>query len=326
MKRNLIRALAQVIGVVCGVIGVVWIVVAQPSCRRNLVSEADADPARLRGHVETLSQRYYPRNWQSRTNLDGCAEYIAQHFRKAGAAVELQTFFIGNKEYRNVIGKFNPARGTRVVVGAHYDSCDLTPGADDNASGVAALIELAYLVGRTAPSIPLDLVAYTLEEPPFFKTQYMGSAIHAKSVVVAKTNIQGVIVLEMVGYFNDEWGSQSYPVPILRLIYPRRADFIAVVGLWKQGDWISRVKGGMQGATDLPVYSIRAPAILPGIDFSDHMNYWPYGIPAIMVTDTAFYRNAQYHLAGDTSDRLDYVRLAKVVIAVFETIKVMCSG
>ncbi|MBU4461047.1 MAG: M28 family peptidase [Verrucomicrobia bacterium] len=315
------KSAARVLGTVAAVIFAAWFVVAQPSCCRNHPSGEAEDPAKLREHVETLSQRLCPRDWLHRDNLDRCADYIAQHFGQAGAAVEFQPFTVAGKQYRNVIGRFNAGKGSRVVVGAHYDACREGPGADDNASGIAALIELAYLLGRSAPANAVDLVAYVLEEPPFFRTEFMGSAVHAKSLAGDKARVRGVIVLEMVGYFDDEWGSQSYPMPLLRLMYPSRANFIAVASRWDQGDWIKRVKAGMKGRTDLPVYSIRAPSVIPGIDFSDHLNYWPYGFKALMITDTAFYRNKAYHSAGDTSDRLDYKRLAKVVVAVFETVK-----
>jgi Zn-dependent M28 family amino/carboxypeptidase len=209
------------------------------------------------------------------------------------------------------------------VVGAHYDACGETPGADDNASGVAALIELGYLLGSNPPSREIELVAYVLEEPPFFRTPMMGSAVHAASIATEKETIVGVIVLETVGYFSEARGSQSYPSLLLKLIYPSRGNFIAVIGRWDQGQWVKRVKIGMKGATDLPVYSIRAPSVVPGIDFSDHLNYWPLGFNALMITDTAFYRNKAYHEKGDTADRLDYERMCKVVVAVFEALKSM---
>ena len=316
LKHKLIKSAVRVLGTVGIVVFMVWILVAQPSCRHNNTSRTRADPMKLREHVAALSQRFFPRDWRHKDNLDRCADYIAQHFRQAGATVEFQTFAVGKKEYRNVIGRFNRGKGSRVVVGAHYDACGEEPGADDNASGIASLIELAYLFGRNTPSSPVELVAYVLEEPPFFQTAMMGSAIHAKSIAGDKDGVRGVIVLEMVGFFSDEWGSQSYPAPVLRFIYPNRADFIGVVSRWDQGDWISTVKIGMKGTTDLPVYSLRAPSIIPGVDFSDHASYWPYGIKAVMVTDTAFYRNNAYHKSADTPDRLDYKRMAKVVVSI----------
>lgn len=320
MKKHM-KSVARVLGTVAVLVFVAWFVVAQPTCRGNRVSAATTDPEKLREHVETLTQRYCPRDWQHRDNLNSCADYIARHFAQAGASVEFQPFIAGGKQYRNVIGRFHAGNGSRVVVGAHYDTCGEVPGADDNASGIAALIELAYLLGSNAPGHAVELVAYVLEEPPFFRTEFMGSVIHAKHLANAKASVTGVIVLEMVGCFKDEWGSQSYPTLLLSLMYPSRANFITVASRWDQGDWIMKVKTGMKRTSDLPVYSIRAPSVIPGIDFSDHMNYWPYGFRALMITDTAFYRNKAYHTSADTPDRLDYSRLGKVVVAVFEAIK-----
>jgi len=302
------------------VVFAVWVVVAQPSCAHNRPMAVAVQPERLREHVEALARACSPRDWRHPENLDRCADYIARQFEEAGAAVEAQPFTVAGKPYRNVIGRFAPDARPRVVVGAHYDACGEQPGADDNASGIAALIELAGLVGRFAPTCAVDLVAYTLEEPPFFRSPQMGSAVHAKGIAGDKAACKGVIVLEMVGYFSDERGSQGYPTPIFHLMYPSRGNFIGVVGRWDQGAWIKTVKVGMKGATDLPVYSVRAPAVVPGVALSDHMSYWPYGINALMVTDTAFYRNKAYHTAGDTPESLDYDRMAKVVVAVFGAI------
>ena len=295
--------------------------VSQPTFRKSSPSAITVNPERLERHVRVLSQDFHPRDWKHVVNLDRCAEYIDMHFRNAGATTTSQVFTARDGQYRNVIGRFGIGQGPKIVIGAHYDSCGDTPGADDNASGVAALIELAYLLGGTALSNEVELVGYTLEEPPFFGTPLMGSAIHAKSMAEETSDVLGVIVLEMVGYFSDERGSQSYPSPVLKLIYPSRGNFIGVVGAWNQGRWIKRVKVGMKGVTALPVYSIRAPASVPGIDFSDHRNYWPHGINALMVTDTAFYRNREYHTLHDTADRLDYVRMSHVVVCVFEALR-----
>ena len=194
------------------------------------------------------------------------------------------------------------------------------PAADDNASGVAALIELAYLLGRHPPARPVELVAYSLEEPPTYQTDSMGSAVHARSIAADTENVLGVIVLEMVGTFSDQRGSQSYPMPMLHLLYPNRGNFIGVVGRWGHGHWIKTVKKAMKDRTPLPVRSIRAPALVPGIEMSDHQNYWPLGLPAVMVTDTAFLRNPNYHTLQDTPDRLDYSAMAQVVVSLFEAL------
>ncbi len=321
LRYRLLRSSLRIFTAVLCVLVVGCVLIAQPSMRSNGPSFKKADAARLREHVDALSGRFHPRNSENPENLNRCAEYISTHLKDAGATVEMQDFMVGATTYRNVIGRFGVGKAKRIIVGAHYDSCEDTFGADDNASGVAGLLELARLIDEDPPDVEIELVAYTLEEPPFFGGQQMGSAIHAASVATEKDKIIGVIVLEMIGYFSDEPGSQSYPHPVMKGYYPSRGNFITVVSRWDQSAWISDLKAGMKGATDLPVYSFRAPASVSGVDFSDHRNYWPHDIPAAMVTNTAFYRNKNYHTKHDTPDRLDYQRMGKVVLGVHAAIK-----
>jgi hypothetical protein len=315
--------IAGIILALLAVAGIGWLLLAQPVPGGASHSSVDAGQMRLREDVATLTARYHPRDWRHTGNLDRCADFVAQRFGEAGAVVEYQEFAVQGREYRNVIGRFRAGGSPRIVVGAHYDTYGEMPGADDNASGVAVLLALAELVGAHAPDLAVDLVAYTLEEPPFFGTPHMGSAVHAASLAAGQADCLGVIVLEMVGFFSDEPGSQGYPSPLLRLIYPGRGDFIAVVSRWDQGGWIRAVKAAMQGTTALPVHSLRSPSFVPGIDLSDHMSYWPHGIPSLMVTDTAFYRNPFYHTPDDTPEKLDYRRMAQVAVAVFEAVRTL---
>jgi Zn-dependent M28 family amino/carboxypeptidase len=185
---------------------------------------------------------------------------------------------------------------------------------------VAGLIELANLLGRSSPPMKVELVAYTLEEPPFFRSEYMGSAVHARSLKRAGVSVRAMFSLEMIGYFSDDEGSQHFPNPLLRLFYPTKGNFISVIGKLGQGLLVRKIKGAMKGASSLPVYSINAPRSIPGVDFSDHMNYWDAGYPAVMVTDTAFYRNPHYHMAEDTAEKLDYGRMAQVVEGVYAAV------
>ncbi|MEM7147611.1 MAG: M28 family peptidase [Verrucomicrobiota bacterium] len=270
--------------------------------------------------MTALSQEFHPRNHEEIENLEATAQYIEGHFRNAGAEVSSQDCSIGDRAYRNVIATFGAGQGGKVIVGAHFDSCADTPGADDNASGVAGLIELAYLFGANPLSREIELVAYTLEEPPYFGTKQMGSFRHAAATAEAGDSLVGVIVLEMIGYFSDRPGSQDYPSIFLSLMYPNRGNFIAVVGNLRQRSFTKDIKVGMKGTTSIPVFSLNAPAIVPGVDFSDHRNYWPHGIDAIMITDTAFYRNKGYHTMGDTAGTLNYEAMAKVTAAVYEAV------
>lgn len=321
-KKGFIRPLVILI-VGTFLIGGLGLFMTQPTREQNSPSSVTVSPVRLKEHVVMLSETLHPRDYTHLKNLNRCTEYIKDTFAEAGAAPESQRFEVNGSTYQNIIGRFGVGKGAKLIIGAHYDSCGNTPGADDNASGVAGLIELARLFQKHPPEREIEMVAYSLEEPPFFGTQNMGSAFHARSIADSGQKISGVIVLEMIGFFSNERGSQRFPNFMLRFFYPSRGNFIGVVGPGNQGDWIKQMKIGMRGTTDLPVHSIRAPSIIPGSDYSDHRNYWPYGINALMITDTAFLRNRAYHSEHDTADRLDYERMSKVVIAVFEAVQTL---
>jgi len=291
------------------------------------------DTARLDAHLRMLSQTLYPRSFDQPDKLEAAADYIHAEFKKSGAAVENQVFSVEGARYRNVGVRFGPKDGALLVIGAHYDSHGAasegakhpkgftpethTPGADDNASGVAGLLELARLLAASPPPGPVELVAYSLEEPPFFRTRSMGSAWHAEQLRQSGRPVRLMIALEMIGYFSDQPSSQRYPLAPLAWIYPTTGNFISIIGRFRDGLETRKLKAAMRGATDLPVHSMNALAWIPGVDFSDHRSYWAAGFPALMVTDTAFYRNPHYHQAGDTVQTIDLARMAKVVQGVF---------
>jgi Zn-dependent M28 family amino/carboxypeptidase len=302
-----------------------WILLTRPALKPGgVVAEAaaKADPARLKRHVEKISMAFFPRSYAMVENLNGVADYLAPRFEAAGARVRFQTFSADGNAYRNVIAEFGPDSDAVIVVGAHYDSAGELPAADDNASGVAGLLELARLIGQTQPEVKIMLVGFCLEEPPFFGTAQMGSAVFAKSLAEDHERVKIMICLEMIGYFSDKAGSQEYPLGLLKLFYPDKGNFIAVVDRLFGGS-ARRMKKIMRASSGIPVYSINAPASMPGIDRSDHKSFWDLGCPAVMITDTAFYRNKAYHTAADTADRLDYVRMAQVVDGVFAGVKAM---
>jgi Zn-dependent M28 family amino/carboxypeptidase len=302
-------------------LGSLWFRVTQPLLPVTPGRGAPAvEPARLEAHVRMLSGTLSPRDAAHPEGMERAAAYVRSEFARAGAAVSEQPFDVGGKTYRNVIAAFGPEAGERVVVGAHYDTAGPLPGADDNASGVAGLIELARLLAKSPPRLRVELVAFALEEPPFFRTRHMGSAVHARSLKEQGAPVRGMISLEMIGYFSEREGSQRLPSPLLKAVYPTRGDFITVVGKMDQGPLARLVKRAMRGAAPLPVYSVNAPRAVPGIDFSDHLNYWDAGYDAVMVTDTAFFRNPNYHTPDDTPDTLDYGRMAMVVRGVYEAV------
>ncbi len=311
----------------CGV-GCIVALIAQPLVTPFPSTPPQVDPARLQAHVKKLSQEFYPRSYEQFANLDAAARYIQAQLQGAGAAVTVQQVKVQEARYQNIVARFGPSTDPVTVIGAHYDShgdpsraqnrlgydgMSHTPGADDNASGVAGLLELARMLGQHKPVHAVELVAYTLEEPPHFRSEHMGSVWHAKALRAAGRKVRLMLSLEMIGYFRDDPHSQAYTVPGMAQLYSDRGDFIALVGKMSDFQTTRAIKALMAGASDLPVYSINAPRAMVGIDFSDHRSYWDLGYPAMMITDTAFLRNPSYHKAGDTWDKLDYRRMAKVV-------------
>ena len=280
-----------------------------------------ADPDTLKRYVRKLSEDLVPRDAGHPENLNNVASWIGKQFQRYSEKVSFQPYQADSLSVKNVRAFFGPSTGSRIVVGAHYDVAGPYPGADDNASGVAGLLELARLFGTEQPPLQVELVSYPLEEPPYFYTRHMGSAVHAKSLKKEGVNLTGMIALEMIGYYSDEPGSQGYPVFFLRPFYPSEGNFIAVVGNLFQRRFIRTIREAMIQAAPLPVESINAPRIVPGIALSDHLNYWRNGFNAAMITDTAMFRNPNYHSPFDTPDTLDYERMAQVVDGVLAAVK-----
>lgn len=300
---------------------VIWFWTTQPLfSRATPSSERTVDPARLETHVRKLSIELTPRDAGHVENLDRAAAYIKDEFSQTTASVSEQTYRVQGKSYRNVIAQFGPETVERIVVGAHYDTAGPLPGADDNASGMAGLIELARLLNHHQPALRVELVAFSLEEPPYFGTTGMGSSVHAESLRKQNVRVRAMFSLEMIGCFSDAPNSQLFPVGVLSAFYPSKGNFIALVGRLNEGLLVRRTKSAMRNAAPLPVYSINAPRFVPGVDFSDQLNYWHAGYSAVMITDTAFYRNRNYHTAQDTAEKLDYKRMAMVVEGVYAAV------
>lgn len=319
--RRLLRALRVPLLLLLLVAAAAWYT-TQPLFRVEPSGAAlSVDAAQLRRHVEQLSKKLAPRDAAHPKNLDLAAEYVQQRFVEAGLAATFQSFEVEGKSWRNVVASIGASSDAGagddvVVVGAHYDAFGPAVGADDNASGIAGLLELAPRLKDAHGSARIELVAYTLEEPPYFRTRAMGSRVHAAGLQKSGAKVRAMVCLEMIGFFSDADGSQRYPLPGLSLLYPSRGDFIALVGCLGEAGLVRTIKRAMAQASDLPVRSINAPRFVPGLDLSDHLNYWDAGFDAVMVTDTAFYRNANYHEASDTLETLDFERMAKVVEGV----------
>lgn len=285
-----------------------------------------ASPENLKRVVTSLAA--IPRSANEAEGQRRAAAHLRLEWGKLGVAVETQAFktIIGDLENLRVF--FGPSRGPRLVIGAHYDTCGNQPGADDNASGVAGVTELIRLLKAHAGNLNrrVELVAYATEEPPFFATEEMGSAFHARTLKKEGAEIDLMVSLEMIGFFSDAPNSQRYPMPGLSLYYPSKGNFIAVVGQAGARALVRNVTSALNRTGRIGVYSINAPASVPGVDLSDHRNYWAEGYPAVMITDTASFRNANYHTAGDRPETLDYEKMAAVVDGVFGLITDWRSG
>jgi hypothetical protein len=284
------------------------------------VFAGNADTVKLKQHLLAITGTVQPRNHQHTDALNQVATYIRSEFEQLNGQVQEQVYTVAGKEYRNVILSVGPADAPRLVVGAHYDVCEDQPGADDNASGVAGLLELARLLDNHTLPFRIDLVAYTLEEPPYFRTEHMGSYIHASSLTEQQVKVMGMISLEMIGYFKDEKGTQRYPLAPMKLLYGSRGNYIAIVQRFGNGSFGRGMLLNYKKAATLLVKSLRAPAFVTGVDFSDHLNYWHFGFDALMITDTSFYRNSNYHQPTDTIYTLDFKRMGQVVDAVYKSI------
>lgn len=279
--------------------------------------------ANLREAVKFLSHDIGERSFRNLSALEKSGSYIEEKFRDCGLSPERQYFeYLGNR-YFNVIASvqaIDPG-ASPFIVGAHYDTVEGSPGADDNASGVSALIELARLLSETPPRRPVRLAAFSLEEPPAFGGSRMGSHVYAKSLRAEGAEVHGMMSLEMLGFYTDKKKSQFYPLPAFRFMYPERGNFIALVGDTASRKLTRRFKEIFKSASAFPVESLNASPLIPGISFSDHYSFWQMGYHAFMATDTAFYRNPNYHGRGDTWDTLDYARMAELVRALYGTIK-----
>jgi Zn-dependent M28 family amino/carboxypeptidase len=277
-----------------------------------------ADPARLHADVAFLTGIQPARQYLNLASLNKAADYIKAEFEKLGGAVTEQKYQAEDQEYRNIILSFGPPDSERLVVGAHYDVCGEQPGADDNASAVAGLLETARLLQPQAATLQrrIDFVAYSLEEPPFFGTEYMGSAVHAQSLHAENARVRAMLCYEMIGYFSDAPNSQQFPDAALAALYPSTGNFIIVVGKQGQESLTQRVQALMQANSTIDVQRINLPTGQPLAGLSDHRNYWHYGYEAVMINDTSFLRNPHYHEATDTIDTLDFERMAQVVNGV----------
>lgn len=281
--------------------------------------DLSADTSIIRSHLIALTKTKSFRTHNNVAQLNETAEYIRSTFARYSKDVSIQEFSADGQLYKNVIASFGTNNSTRVVIGAHYDVCGQQQGADDNASGITGILELARMLSEKALRYRIDLVAYSLEEPPFFRTQSMGSYVHAKSLADEGVSVYGMISLEMIGYFSDKPNSQAYPDGVPPGLFGDKGDYIALVTKTGGGPFQKKFCSTFKLTNTIKSNQYMGLTSMPGIDFSDHLNYWKFNFDAMMITDTSFYRNRNYHSAGDTMETLDLTRMGKVIDGVYIT-------
>jgi len=283
--------------------------------------------AELERDVRTLASSIGERNLRHPEGLDAAAAWIELSLSAAGYEVEREPYEVAGTTVANVFadleGRAMPDE--IIVVGAHYDSALGTPGADDNGSGVAALLALARAFAGTPRQRTLRFVAFVNEEPPHFQSEHMGSLIHARGMADRGANVVAMLSLETMAYFRGEEDTQSYPFP-LSIFFPSTGNFVGFVSDFSSRALLHRAVTTFRDGTALPSEGAALPADIPGVDWSDHWSFWQAGYPAIMITDTAPFRNPHYHEASDVPDELDYDALARTVLGIERVVDELASG
>ncbi|MEN8260981.1 MAG: M28 family peptidase [Pseudomonadota bacterium] len=281
---------------------------------------------RLHRHVVQLAEKIGERNVSRPKALQAAADYIRGEWLQQGYEVTSQRYVARGVTSENIEvsrpGSVQPDE--IIVVGAHYDTAPGTPGADDNASGVAALLEISRVLEKPDLGRTVRLVAFVNEEPPFFFWGPMGSGVYAEAARRRGDDIVAMLSLEMLGVYSDRPYSQRYP-PFLGFFYPDRGNFIAFVSNLSSRPVLKRVVKAFRSVSSFPSEYLVAPSLVPGVGWSDQLSFWRVGYPALMVTDTAFYRYAHYHKPEDTPDKLDYDRMAQVVDGLAKTIAALAD-
>ncbi len=271
-----------------------------------LRTELQSDVRKLAGEIGERNLSHYPA-------LDAAARFIEHSFSAAGLPSRRDTYELRGRACHNIEAEIPGASGDVVVIGAHYDSVFGCPGANDNASGVAAMLALARRFSRKRCAATIRFVAFVNEEPPYFQTPEMGSLVYARRCHARGDRITAMISLETIGYFSDSPHSQTYPSLGLGMFYPKIGNFIGFVGNLASRNLVRRVVRSFRAAGRIPSQGAAVPGFIPGVSWSDQWSFWQQGYPGLMVTDTAPFRYPHYHEPEDTPDKLDYDRFALVV-------------
>ena len=277
---------------------------------------------RLEAHLRTLTELIGERSVRFPENLNKTTDYIQSFYKDIGIEVHREPYDYSDFQVNNVVAEISsgPQPSRRYLLGAHYDSVSGTVGADDNASAIAVQLETARglkaLLGQENFDLAVTFVSFALEEPPVYGTRYMGSRVYAKKARKEREKIDGMICLEMVGYACHKPGCQHYPFPLGFFGYPKEGNYIGIVGNFKSGGFTKALFKAFQKNPELPAIKLKVPLngrILPAVRLSDHASFWDQRFKAVMITDTAFFRNPHYHRASDTMEKLDYRFMAELV-------------
>lgn len=270
-------------------------------------------------HLHKLTEEIGERSIYKYPRLKEAADYITSCFTDLSYQIETQEYSFMDKVLTNIIASAPGSRSSKnYIICAHYDTVAGSPGADDNGSSIAVILELAQLINKfnLMEQTPVKFIAFTAEEPPLFATSYMGSRVYARRAKTNKEKIDGVICLEMVGYYTDEEKSQKFPFPLQFFGYPSTGNFIGVVGNRRSKDLIEKIVSVFKLNPALPVESLKVLGngyILPVVRLSDHASFWDEGFKAVMLTDTAFCRNPHYHTCQDRLETLNLTMMAELV-------------
>jgi len=281
-----------------------------------------ATAKRFAAHVTELCRNPAGRNFIEKNGLDAARKYIAGQFESSGYQVKFHEYQINGDTVANIAVELTGTSRPEeiIIVGAHYDAVPGAPGANDNGSGVAAILKLADRFRDKSFQRTVRFVAFVNEEPPNSMTGNMGSFVYAKNAAKENDNIIAMFSLETIGYFSDEKDSQKYPM-LFNLFYPNKGNFIAFVGNLSSRGLVTKSIRSFRAHSTFPSEGIVAPAFIPGISWSDHWSFWKHGYPAIMITDTAPYRYPAYHTSEDTPDKVDYEKMVYVVKGIEKMIQ-----
>ena len=294
---------------------------------KNFEKVRVVEPGTLYYHIHHLSDTIGARSIFQPEKLQQTEKYIISFLENLDFDPVRQPYTYKGEEVANIIVTIPGKKYADevIIIGAHYDTVANTPGADDNGSGVALLLELCRALRTYQPARTLKFIFFTLEEPPAFRTVNMGSMVYARNARKEQEKIKGMICLEMVGFYDETRGTQTYPLPFMNLIYPRTGNFIGLVSNFKSKPLLQQVKKSLTESCDLPVESLTTVNWVPGVDLSDHSSFWKMGFPAIMITDTSFYRNPHYHRPTDTVITLNFTNMTKLLSGLMQAAKDLCE-